>query len=262
MAYALVAGLVNATKAPNAEDVEIRVADPQAEQLEKFQAANVYTSTDNNAVVQGADAVVLAVKPQIAKQVMNDLDTLSESQLLISIAAGITTASLHTWSSATQPIIRCMPNTPALVQQGATALFANTFCSNTQQQLAAHILDAIGISLWVDDEAQLDAVTAVSGSGPAYFFLLMEAMIEAGVELGLSKTVATQLTLQTARGAAEMAQQSEDSPGTLRNNVTSPGGTTAAALGVMQDHGIDTIVNKALKAAQTRSIELAEEFGN
>ncbi len=257
MAFALVNGL--ATSLP---DLSIRVADPELSALHKYSSLDVTTTQDNAQAAADADAIVLAVKPQVAKQVVSALPALNNQQLLISIAAGINTSSLLSWSNPDQPIVRCMPNTPALVQQGATALFANPFCSDTHKTLADGILSAVGQSIWVQDENHLDAVTAVSGSGPAYFFLLMEAMVAAGVELGLSEPQATQLTLQTAMGAAVMAQQGSDTPATLRHNVTSPGGTTAAALQVMQDAKLPETITSALHAASRRAAELAEEFGN
>ena len=154
-----------------------------------------------------------------------------------------------------------MPNTPALLGVGMTALFANSGCNETHRANAAYILDAAGKTLWVKNEDALDAVTAVSGSGPAYFFRLMEAMIDAGASLGLSREQAKELTLQTAYGAALMASQTDDDPATLRENVTSPGGTTEAALNVMAESGIGDIVQAALTAANDRSKSLAEEFG-
>ena len=178
MAFSLVNGLLNkAWPAP-----QIRVADIASEQLEKFRALNVQTFTDNSAAIDGATAVVLAVKPQIAAMVCEAMP-LQPAQLLVSIAAGINCQSLSVWTAEAQPVVRCMPNTPALLGQGATALYATQYCTQAQKSLAQSILDAAGTTQWVDEESKLDAVTAVSGSGPAYFFALMEAMIDAGCEL-------------------------------------------------------------------------------
>ena len=257
MAYALVQGLQSSDN----QSWQIRVADPFPNQLEKYAATHATTFADNNAAIHEADVIVLAVKPQVAGEVLEALD-LAPQQLLISIAAGINITSLHSWTHAEQAIIRCMPNTPALIQAGATGLYANSHVTNTQKDLAQEIINAVGTSLWVQAESNLDAVTAVSGSGPAYFFLLMEAMVNAGVELGLTKSEATELTLQTAYGAARMAQQSEEEPSTLRHNVTSPGGTTAAALAVMQEGLLPETIQRALGAADRRAAELAEEFGS
>ena len=196
----------------------------------------------------------------IARQVLEPLKIRPE-QLLVSIAAGIDSESLKLWTSDTQPIVRCMPNTPALLGAGMTALYANEYCDNDHQQTANTILSSAGKTVWVDQESKLDAVTAVSGSGPAYFFALMEAMVEAGVSLGLDREMATQLTVQTGVGAALMADRTDDNPATLRANVTSPGGTTEAALTVMRDAGFNEIMRDALDAAARRSQTLAREFG-
>lgn len=257
MASSLVRGLIS--DGANASD--LRVADPVPAQREKFAELGVSTYADNNEAVNGADLVVLAVKPQIAKSVVNELDALQPNQVLLSIAAGINLTSLGQWSSVEQAIVRCMPNTPALFGAGMSALFANQQCDPAQRQLAETTLAAAGATLWVKQESELDAVTAVSGSGPAYFFLLMEAMVDAGLGLGLDQQTATTLTLQTAYGAALMARDSDASPAVLRQNVTSPGGTTAAALEVMMERGMPTIIHAALVAADARAAELAQEFG-
>ncbi len=256
MAGSLIHGLLGDGLPP----CNIRVADPITDQLRKFADLGMTATNDNNIAIDGADVVVLAVKPQIAADVVGGLQ-LNTGQVLISIAAGIDLASLSAWTSPEQPIVRCMPNTPALFGAGMSALYANGNCSEAQRLAGQTILNAGGATLWVDEEAKLDAVTAVSGSGPAYFFLLMEAMIDAGTELGLDRATATYLTLQTAYGAALMAQQSDDPPAVLRQNVTSPGGTTAAALEVMTQHDIAGIIRRALAAADNRAGELAQEFG-
>ena len=256
MAGSLVRGLI----AQGVDPAHVRMADPFEAQLEPHKAAGIATFTDNARAIDGAQMIVLAVKPQIAAQVLQPL-TLAPDQVLVSIAAGIDMRSLAAWTSTRQPIVRCMPNTPALMGAGMTAAFANAHCDQTQKDAAFAVLQAAGVALWVDEEAQLDAVTAVSGSGPAYFFQLMEAMVDAGVELGLSEDVATQLTIQTAYGAAIMARDGEDSPGLLRSKVTSPGGTTAAAIEVMTRNRLPAVVKDALVAANDRAGELAEEFG-
>ncbi len=191
----------------------IHVADPVAEQRDKLANLGVMTYEDNNLAIASADAIVLAVKPQVAQKVVSTLNGLRPSQVLISIAAGINLESLASWTSVAQAIVRCMPNTPALLGAGMSALFANHSCTTAQCDMATQILDAAGKTLWVQNEGALDAVTAVSGSGPAYFFLLMEAMIDAGVGLGLDRDTATELTLQTAYGAALMAREADESPG-------------------------------------------------
>ena len=257
MAGSLIQGLLRDGHDP----ALLRVADPIEAQLEKLAPLGVDTFVDNNAAIEGADVVVLAVKPQVAADVVGALTDLQAQQMLLSIAAGINLSSLTAWTNPAQAVVRCMPNTPALMGAGMSALYANEHCSAEQNAAAEYILNAAGDTLWVDTEKALDAVTAVSGSGPAYFFLLMEAMVEAGVGLGLDHDTATRLTLQTAYGAALMARDSEDSPGVLRKNVTSPGGTTAAALQVMLDNDMPATIVSALQAADARAAELAEEFG-
>ena len=257
MAGSLIHGLLGDGHDPR----RLRVADPIEAQLDKFSALGVATFVDNNAAIEGAHVVVLAVKPQIAAGVVGALDKLQPGQLLLSIAAGINLKSLTAWTSPNQAIVRCMPNTPALLGAGMSALYGNELCTSVHTEAAEYILNAAGETLWVSAEKALDAVTAVSGSGPAYFFLLMESMVQAGESLGLDRATATRLTLQTAYGAALMAKESEDSPGTLRENVTSPGGTTAAALQVMLDRDLPGTIMAALQAADARAAQLAEEFG-
>lgn len=254
-------GLIHGLLSNGVDAQHISVADPMAEQLTQFDALGVNTFADNNAAIATADVIVLAVKPQIAKPVLSGLADLKRHQLMVSIAAGINLTSLCDWTDPAQPIVRCMPNTPALLGAGMSALFANARCDQVQRDLAQAILSAAGETLWVSEETALDAVTAVSGSGPAYFFLLMEAMIDAGIALGLDQQTAAQLTLQTAYGAALMAKQSDDPPGVLRQNVTSVGGTTAAALQVMTDQGLPATIMAALVAADARASEMAVEFG-
>ncbi len=254
MARSLVTGLIAADAA-----AAITVADPVADQLAQYDDLPVTTCLDNQVAIAQADIIVLAVKPQIADRVFTDL-SLAPHQLLISIAAGIPLSALATWTNVAQPIVRCMPNTPALLGAGMSALYANKNCTATQRDQAESILRAAGATVWVEQEHALDAVTAVSGSGPAYFFLLMESMIDAGIELGLDEATASQLTLQTAYGAALMAMKTDDSPRTLRENVTSPGGTTEAALAVFQEQGLPAMVSAALAQAARRSTELAAEF--
>jgi pyrroline-5-carboxylate reductase len=216
---------------------------------------------DNADAIRDADVVVLAVKPQAMKAVCEAIrPSLKPNQLVVSIAAGITCASMNNWLGA-QPIVRCMPNTPALLRQGVSGLFATAQVSIDQRQQAQELLSAVGIALWLNEEQQLDAVTAVSGSGPAYFFLLIEAMTAAGVKLGLPADIAAQLTLQTALGAAHMAVASDVDAAELRRRVTSPAGTTEAAIKSFQAGGFEALVETALGAAAHRSAEMAEQLG-
>ncbi|MBT8117575.1 MAG: pyrroline-5-carboxylate reductase [Gammaproteobacteria bacterium] len=260
MAASLVGGLI----ADGWDPARIRVADPDAGRRERMAARHqVSTTPDNQAAVSDADVVVLAVKPQVMAAVTQELAAgiAQQQPLVISIAAGIRESTLRDWLGADTAIVRTMPNTPALVQSGATALYANMAVSDGQRSLAESILRAVGLVIWVEDEAQMDAVTALSGSGPAYFFFFMEALQAAGEELGLPAGTARLLALQTAFGAARMALESSDDAATLRHHVTSPGGTTERAIGILQDGGLAKLISSAVRGAAERSRELAEEFG-
>ncbi len=259
----MAASLIGGRRAQGLEAAQIRASDPGAEQRAKIHAEHGIEMFENNAqAVEGADVVVLAVKPQAMKAVCEALKpSLKPEQLVVSIAAGITCASMNNWLGA-QPIVRCMPNTPALLRQGVSGLYATAEVSAEQRQQAEQLLSAVGIALWLDSEEQLDAVTAVSGSGPAYFFLLIEAMTAAGEKLGLPRETASKLTLQTALGAAHMAVSSDVDAAELRRRVTSPNGTTEAAIKSFQANGFEALVEKALGAAAHRSAEMAEQLGN
>lgn len=259
MASAIIGGLIHNGLAAS----HIRAADPYQPSLDKLaESYGIHTSQDNNQIISGADIVVLAVKPQQMHAVCANIQaSLQQHQpLIISIAAGITCGMLEQWIASNAAIVRCMPNTPALVQTGATGLFANARVSDEQKQQADQLLQAIGIVNWVASETQLDAVTALSGSGPAYFFLVMEAMQAAGEALGLDAETAKSLTLQTALGAAKMATESDVDAAELRRRVTSPGGTTAAALAVFENAGLRQLFQQALTAADERSKTLATEM--
>ena len=257
MALSMVNGLLKQGFAGSA----LSVSEPSSTQRERFATLGVETTPENLTAIANADVVVLAVKPQIAANVVRELP-LQSDQVLLSIAAGIPLSALSAWCPEGQPIVRAMPNTPALLGAGMSGLFANDKCDAAQRDAAEAVLQAAGQTLWVDREALIDAVTAVSGSGPAYYFLLMEAMADAGVALGLSREDATRLTLQTAHGAALMALEPDSDPAQLRRNVTSPGGTTQAAIEHFLDNGFADLVKDALGAADQRARALAEEFGD
>lgn len=263
----MAASLIGGLRAKGVAASAIRASDPGAEQRAKITAEHgIEVVADNASAVSGADVVVLAVKPQVMKDVCQALaPALSGDALIVSIAAGIPCASLERWlgevNGKPRAIVRCMPNTPALVGLGASGLYANSSVSAVQREQAEQLLSAVGIALWLDEEKQIDAVTAVSGSGPAYFFLLMEAMTAAGEKLGLSREVAGQLARQTALGAAQMATTSDVDPAELRRRVTSPNGTTEAAIKTFQANGFEALVEKAVGAADHRSAELAEQLG-
>ncbi|MGD2136699.1 MAG: pyrroline-5-carboxylate reductase [Gammaproteobacteria bacterium] len=260
MASSLIGGLI----ADGWDPARIRVADPDTQQLERLlQRYPVFTTTDNREAAASADAVVLAVKPQNMKAVATELSEAigQHGPLVISIAAGIREPHLAGWLGEHTPIVRAMPNTPALVQSGATALYANLYVSDDQRSLAESVLRAVGLTVWVDDEAMMDAVTALSGSGPAYFFLLMESLQTAGRQLGLPEATARLLALQTAFGAARMALESNEDAAALRQRVTSPGGTTERAIQVFEEGGFEALVLAALEAAAERSRELGDQLG-
>lgn len=260
MAGSLIGGLIADGWNPG----RIRVADTNPARLERLATTfQVPTFTDNNESMKGADVVVIAVKPQVAGTVARELaDTIARQHpLVVSIAAGIRESALRNWLGEGTAIVRSMPNTPAMVQSGAAALYANPAVTEAQRSIAESILRAVGLVIWIDDETLMDAVTALSGSGPAYFFLFMEALQLAGSELGLPQETARLLTLQTAFGAAKMALESSEDAAALRRQVTSPGGTTERAIAVLQEAGITEIISRAVQAAAARSHELADEFG-
>lgn len=256
MAASLVGGMI--ARGFRAE--QITLADVSIERLQTLAAQyGVRTTTSNIDAVVGADVILLAVKPQQMAAAVAPLAASVQQRrpLIVSIAAGIPIATIQRWLGTNVAVVRCMPNTPALVQAGATGLHAGPEVNAAQRALAHAMLSAVGIALWLDCEEQLDAVTALSGSGPAYFFLVMEAMMAAGHALGLDEKTARQLTLQTAQGAAQMALGSDDGPAELRRQVTSPGGTTEAALKVFEAAQLRDIFLRALSAARDRSRELA-----
>ena len=258
----MAASLIGGLRAKGLDAAQIRASDPGAETRARVHAEHgIELFADNAQAIDGADVVVLAVKPQMMKAVCEALRPhLTAQQLVVSIAAGITCASMAKWLGE-QPIVRCMPNTPSPLRQGVSGLYATGAVTEAQRQQAQELLSAVGLALWLENEQQLDAVTAVSGSGPAYFFLLIEAMTAAGVKLGLPREVAEQLSEQTALGAAKMAVSSDADAAELRRRVTSPGGTTQAAIESFQAGGFEALVEKALGAAAHRSAELAEQLG-
>jgi pyrroline-5-carboxylate reductase len=219
----------------------------------------VRTFADNADAVAGAGCVVLAVKPQMMRKVCEHLaEPLRETRpLLISIAAGVRIEQLQRWLGAHLAIVRCMPNTPALIGAGAAGLCANTRVGAAQRALAERILGAAGIARWIEDESLMDVVTALSGSGPAYFFLLVEAMEDAAVELGMPRDTARALAVQTCLGAGRMLAEGGESAATLRARVTSPQGTTQAALDAFAQGDLRELVRRAMTAATRRGGELS-----
>ncbi len=260
MAYAIISGLINNDF--SAENIKISDTNESLLSLRKKEF-NLEVFTDNSELVLHCDVIVLAVKPQMLSSVCQLLKkALHSNTLIISIAAGVRVHDIDRWLGGDCAIVRTMPNTPALLNQGVTGMFANERVSSTQKELATSILNSVGQSLWVTDEVMLDAVTALSGSGPAYFFLMIESMSKAGVALGLDEKTAQSLSIQTALGASMMASVSDESPRDLRANVTSPNGTTQAAIESFQDQNFDMIVAHAMRAAFDRASQLAVELSD
>jgi pyrroline-5-carboxylate reductase len=242
----------------------ISAADPFPVSLERLrEIAPVNVCPSNADAAAGADVVILAVKPQVMAEATDSIARAvrGRGSLVISIAAGVTIASIQARLGPGAAIVRCMPNTPALLGCGASALFGNANVTEQQRRHAQAILDAVGITRWVQTEAALDAITALSGSGPAYFFLFMEAMIDAGCELGLDRETATVMAGQTGLGAARMALESDVDLVELRRRVTSPGGTTERAVQSLEGSGLRRTVANAMHAAAERAAEMAREMG-
>ncbi len=258
MAQALIGGLADKLTAA----ANIHVIDVVPEALSGLaQRFGVTTASAPTAVLADADVIVLAVKPQQLREVVAAVRPYLKSQLVLSIAAGIRAADLSRWLGGHQAIVRTMPNTPALVGRGITGAVAMAGVSVQQKDIADAILRAVGETVWIPDEAQIDAVTALSGSGPAYVFYFIEAMQQAAVELGLTEAQGRLLAQATFAGAAELAARSDEPVALLRERVTSKGGTTYAALTSMDASGMKAAFVKALHAAAARGKELGEEFG-
>lgn len=260
MANSIIGGLI----AHGMPSENIFASDPNEQNLNKVvQSYGVTAARTNAAAVEQSDVIILAVKPQVMREVCTELAVqIPVGALVISIAAGISCGSLARWLGNGQAIIRCMPNTPALVAEGASALFANATTSEQQKEIADSILSAVGTVSWVEEEGLIDAVTAVSGSGPAYFFLVMEAMTNAGVQQGLARETAESLAIQTALGAARLAKESDVDVAELRRRVTSPNGTTERAIAAFEEHKLRDIFAIAMQACADRSRELALELGS
>lgn len=260
MARSLIGGLLQDGYPASA----IEVCDPDPAQRERLLLQfNIRAEANAAAIVDRCECLVLAVKPQVMQSAIAEIReaTGRANPLLISIAAGIRVATLEKWLQRGAPIVRCMPNTPALIQTGATAMYANPQITGAQRDFAETLLRSVGLTVWLEDESLLDAVTALSGSGPAYIFLVIEAMQAAGIALGLSHKYSRLLSLQTAFGAAKMALEDKEAVSILRERVTSKGGTTEKALEVFRDGQLPELFLKAMTAACQRSQELAEELG-
>lgn len=258
MASSIIGGLLNAGFTPSS----MAAADPIDGNLQRLRDQGIERlSTSNGTAIERADVIVLAVKPQVMEAVCADLaGSLVPGQLILSIAAGIGADSLAGWLGGAVHIVRCMPNTPALLGAGASALCAHGDVPKLQKERASAIMEAVGVVRWVDDEAQIHAVTALSGSGPAYFFQFMEAMIAEGQRMGLDSETARTLCAQTCLGAGQMLVTSDVDAAELRRRVTSPGGTTERAVASFEAAGLAEIVAAAMRDAEARSVELAREL--
>lgn len=260
MARSLAGGLLASGYDANA----LLLSDPNPELRAALSASLAVSVVDDNAAVAArADILLFAVKPQVMQAVAGGLHAAVQRRrpLIVTIAAGIRAADLERWLGGNLPVVRVMPNTPALVGAGAAGLYANARVTAAQRDQAEAILRAVGITVWIEDEALMDIVTAVSGSGPAYFFLVMEALENAAIKSGLGAAAARLLAVQTAFGAAKMALESGDDPGALRARVTSPGGTTERALRVLHQGDIAALFDRAVTAARDRGRELADQLG-
>ncbi|GAA0307720.1 pyrroline-5-carboxylate reductase [Psychrobacter aestuarii] len=259
MAQALISGLVACGVKPS----NITAADPNADVREQLSAKGLQTvdpTADATKAVVDADVVVLAVKPQVMKAVVSGFKDVLDKQLIVSVAAGLSTDIIADMLGGYQTIVRAMPNTPSMIQMGATGLYATDDISSEQKDLAEAVMAASGLVMWVNDEEHMHAVTAVSGSAPAYMFYFIESMVDGAVALGLDKQQASALAMQTMLGAATMSLQSDDSPAELRRKVTSPNGTTQAAIESMQANDIGRQIAEAMTACYQRSQALSEEM--
>jgi pyrroline-5-carboxylate reductase len=258
MASCLIGGML----ANGVDKSHIMVAEPNATARQQLADQHgVSTTGDNLSAAASAEVIVLAVKPQIMSAVATHLaPALNHNPVVISIAAGIPISALENWLGTNATLIRAMPNTPAMVQSGATGLYANRPLNSEEKKPIESIFDAVGFTCWVAEEKLIDAVTAVSGSGPAYFFLVYESMQKVGQELGLDAKVAAELTLHTALGAARLALSSDKTASELRQQVTSPGGTTQAAIECFQSGGIEDVFRKAMVSALERAEQMSAEF--
>ena len=259
MASAMIGGL----SAVGVDSTNLFIFDPNQKNCQKLvNDYGVTSCASNEYLVKKCDVIILAVKPQAMQSVLAPLtDTFNEqSPLLISVAAGVSCQHIETWLNGKFAIVRVMPNTPALVNAGASGLFANGRVNTEQKELSFELLKAIGSAIWVENEEDINAVTALSGSGPAYFMLFIQLLVESGIKAGLEPDAAMQLATKTCSGTAKLIQQSDVEITQLIKNVTSPNGTTEAALNSFADHQFPDVIAKAFQAALNRSVELGKEM--
>lgn len=259
IASSLIAGLI----ADGLNGKQIWASDPSADKLnllaERF---FINTTTDNREAANHVDAIVFTVKPDVLPNVSKELSDIIQQRncLVLSVAAGVRLSDIQRWVGATQAIVRCMPNVAATVGNAATGLFANEHVNEDAKDLAESIMRAVGITVWLEQEEQMDIVTALSGSGPAYFFLIIEALEKAATNQGLPADIAHLLTQQTAMGAIHLSMQTNIDTSSLLASVVSPGGTTAEALKILEKNKVRDIFAEALQAAQRRAAELADQY--
>ena len=257
MASAIIGGLLRQGTAPS----RIQIVEPSAEARERLLSSHGLSAMESpSPALAQANLVVWAIKPQVFKEVAEQTRPHCPHALHLSVAAGIRSDSITTWLQS-EKVVRAMPNTPALVGLGQTGLFARPDVSPPEKQWVEQVVSTTGQHLWVGQESLLDAVTAISGSGPAYVFFFIEAMVQAGISMGLTADQAHQLAVGTFVGASTLAQNTSESPSTLRERVTSKGGTTYAAITSMQADNLSGLFAKALEAARARAHELGDEFG-
>lgn len=238
----------------------LSIADPKQARCQQLNQENhIFSTTDNVALAKSVDILILAVKPQQMKAVITEIAPSITQQLIISVAAGIESDQINEWlNDKKASIVRAMPNTPVVIAKGMIALFANSYVTETQKEAAQSLMNALGEVVWLTQESHMHAATALSGSGPAYFFYMMESMVRAGISMGLSETVSKRLILQTALGSVTMAIESDQTLETLRHNVTSKGGTTEAGIQTLQEGQFLELIIKAIQNSAQRSQELSE----
>ena len=255
MGFALAKGLSESTG-----EFSLRVADPATEQRQRLRSVGIRASSSNREAVTDAEIVIFAVKPAVFEDVAEPLVSALQGKLVLSVVAGARLSTMESWFGEDSAIVRCMPNTPALIGAGITGMVANAKVSSSQREVAESLLRATGSTVWFSHDDELDAVTALSGSGPAYFLYLIEALTVAGVNIGLSESAARQLVIQTALGTSRLVTESDEDPHQLRINVTSPGGTTESAVNELDNLSVAENIQSAVRCAYERSIELGKGY--
>ena len=268
MATSLISGLLSPGTDNTLKAKDIYLYDRNTESANNLQNKYAINIVNNNVeLIKSVSILILAVKPQVLKDVLTELsgDFHHYNPLIVSVVAGIRSDTIIQWLNSDKPysdiaVVRAMPNTPALVSSGASGLYANNNVNSNQKEFAEQLLNSVGVTCWVDSENLIDDVTAISGSGPAYFMMFINNLIQAGIEAGLNKDIAKTLAVATAKGSADLINASELSIESLINNVCSPGGTTEQACQSFEKDNLNEVVARAYNAAKNRSIELGEEL--